>query len=149
MDSTSRSDLPSKIVMRDNTEDMSVEAGWRVDVTPLILGLETSVHFAVTQGEIHALVETSVNDAMLVAVDSNGWVYSLNNLLSSPKDWGWFRIMTVDTAIGAVGLVVDEGQGPPTLVVVVELEPTAKPEWAAPCSEPILPRRTYLSHLRQ
>ena len=44
--------------------------------------------------------------------------------------------MTVDTAIGAVGLVVDEGQGPPTLVVVVELEPTAKPEWAAPCSEP-------------
>ena len=23
---------------------MSVEAGWRVDVTPLILGLETSVH---------------------------------------------------------------------------------------------------------
>ena len=94
MDSTSRSDLPSKIVMRDNTEgfnqrmDFALRDGkvygrfqsenqWRHIDTPSCL-----------DGHISAI---SVNDAMLVAVDSNGWVYSLNNLLSSPKDWGWFR----------------------------------------------------------
>jgi hypothetical protein len=36
---------------------------------------------------------------MLAAVDSNGWVYSLNNLLSSPKDWGWFRAVDVTPLI--------------------------------------------------
>ena len=94
MDSTSRSDLPSKIVMRDNTEgfnqrmDFALRDGkvygrfqsenqWRHIDTPSCL-----------DGHISAI---SVNDAMLAAVDSNGWVYSLNNLLSSPKDWGWFR----------------------------------------------------------
>ena len=91
MDSTSRSDLPSKIVMRDNTEgfnqrmDFALRDGkvygrfqsenqWRHIDTPSCL-----------DGHISAI---SVNDAMLAAVDSNGWVYSLNNLLSSPKDWG-------------------------------------------------------------
>ena len=94
MDPTGRSDLPDKVVMRDNTEgfnqrmDFALRNGkvygrfqsenqWRHIDTPSCL-----------DGQISAI---SVNDAMLVAVDSSGWVYTLNNLLSSPKDWGWFR----------------------------------------------------------
>lgn len=94
MGSANRPDLPSKVVMRDNNEgfnqrmDFALRDGkvygrfqsenqWRhVDTPPCL------------DGQISAI---SVNDAMLVAVDSNGWVYTLNNLLSSPKDWGWFR----------------------------------------------------------
>lgn len=94
MGSANRPDLPSKVVMRDNNEgfnqrmDFALRDGkvygrfqsenqWRhVDTPPCL------------DGQILAI---SVNDAMLVAVDSNGWVYTLNNLLSSPKDWGWFR----------------------------------------------------------
>ena len=81
MDPTGRSDLPDKVVMRDNTEgfnqrmDFALRDGkvygrfqsenqWRHIDTPSCL-----------DGHISAI---SVNDAMLVAVDSNGWVYSLS-----------------------------------------------------------------------
>lgn len=94
MAATNRTDLPAKVVMRDNHEsfnqrmDFALRDGkvygrfqsekqWRHIATPSCL-----------DGQITAI---SVNDAMLAAVDSDGWVYTLNNLLSSPKDWGWFR----------------------------------------------------------
>lgn len=68
---------------------MSVEAGWRVDVTPLILGLETSVHFAVTQGEIHALVETLgvvTHHNLAGQIGAAGGIHSLPTV-SSPVWW--------------------------------------------------------------
>ncbi|WP_327142042.1 hypothetical protein [Nocardia sp. NBC_01327] len=35
------------------------------------------------------IVATSVDSNMLVAVDRNGWIYSLDNLLSGPLLWNW------------------------------------------------------------
>ncbi|GAA3036526.1 hypothetical protein GCM10010528_16510 [Gordonia defluvii] len=38
------------------------------------------------------IVGVSVNNNMLVALDRNGWIYSLDNLLSAPVTWNWTRL---------------------------------------------------------
>ncbi|MFD4369916.1 hypothetical protein [Rhodococcus sp. NPDC058521] len=38
-----------------------------------------------------AIVAMSVDSNMLVALDSDGWIYSLDNLLSGPALWNWTR----------------------------------------------------------
>ncbi|WP_228460633.1 hypothetical protein [Gordonia crocea] len=38
------------------------------------------------------VVGVSVNNNMLVALDRDGWIYSLDNLLAAPVTWNWTRL---------------------------------------------------------
>lgn len=87
-------DLPQRVDLRDNTQGFNgqIEAAlhhgeifvrrvgeqqWRDLPTPDCL-----------RGEI---AEISLNDDALVALDGDGWIYTLSNLQSSPERWGWIR----------------------------------------------------------
>ncbi|MGB3707668.1 hypothetical protein [Gordonia sp. (in: high G+C Gram-positive bacteria)] len=88
--------LPAKVEFRDNTQGFNSRTEavlhdghlyararhsskpWRKVATPGCL-----------DGEIVAI---SVNNNMLVALDKNGFIYSLDNLLSGPMLWNWTRM---------------------------------------------------------
>ncbi|WP_185967172.1 MULTISPECIES: hypothetical protein [unclassified Corynebacterium] len=86
--------LPARIDLRDNTQgfndqlEVALRNGelfvryrdqqqWRQLPTPECL-----------RGKI---VSISLNDDALVALDADGWIYTLSNLQSSPQRWGWIR----------------------------------------------------------
>lgn len=89
-----RQDLPARVTMRDNDESFNQRMDFALRDGRIYARLRSDEQWreiampSCLKGEVTAI---SVNDAMLAAVDANGWVYTLNNLLSSPKDWGWFR----------------------------------------------------------
>ncbi|CEG97989.1 hypothetical protein [Propionibacterium freudenreichii] len=37
------------------------------------------------------VVGISLNEDLLIALDSQGWIYTMGNLLSDPSKWGWVR----------------------------------------------------------
>ena len=86
--------LPEAVWLRDNTQGFNGkievalrdgylyarntgEQDWRVVPTPDCLA-----------GEIASI---SINEDALVALDADGWMYTLSNLLSSPSRWGWIH----------------------------------------------------------
>ncbi|WP_227658925.1 MULTISPECIES: hypothetical protein [unclassified Corynebacterium] len=87
-------ELPQRVDLRDNTQgfngqvEVALRQGllfvrrvgewqWRDLPTPDCL-----------RGEIEGI---SLNDDALVALDREGWIYTLSNLQSSPQRWGWIR----------------------------------------------------------
>ncbi|WPF68088.1 hypothetical protein [Corynebacterium sp. 21KM1197] len=92
--SAPQGELPQRVDLRDNTQGFNAqievalhqgalfarrvgEQQWRDLPTPDCL-----------RGEI---VSISLNDDALVALDGDGWMYTLSNLQSSPDRWGWIR----------------------------------------------------------
>ena len=76
-------------VIGGDCRDLPVEAGRGGNVTPLLLGLETSVHLAVAQGKVHALVEALVvvsHDDFCGKVGAVGGGHLLPSL-GSPVRW--------------------------------------------------------------
>ncbi len=88
-------DLPSRVDFRDNTQ-----------------GFNGYAEFALADGSLYTrprnsgarwgkaptpdcldghIVSVSVDSNMAVALDSDGWIYSLDNLLSGPLLWNWTR----------------------------------------------------------
>lgn len=88
--------LPRTVELRDNTQ-----------------GFNSKVEVALVRGHLYArprhsagtwrkvatpgcldghIVATSVNNNMLVALDKNGFIYSLDNLLAGPLLWNWTRL---------------------------------------------------------
>ncbi|NLE80358.1 MAG: hypothetical protein GX610_12385 [Rhodococcus sp.] len=59
------------------TRPRGSDAPWRKVNTPGCL-----------DGHIAAI---SVDGNMVVALDGNGWIYSLDNVLSGPMVWNWTR----------------------------------------------------------
>lgn len=69
------------IVLRDGslfTRPRGAHAGWRKVATPGCL-----------EGNV---VSMSLDNNLLVALDKNGWIYSLDNVLSAPASWNWSRL---------------------------------------------------------
>lgn len=91
---TTLTGLPDRVDLRDSTQgfNQKVEVAladgrlavrhpgdpqWRDMPTPDCLA-----------GKIRGI---SVNDDALVALDDDGWIYTMSNLQSSPDRWGWVR----------------------------------------------------------
>lgn len=86
--------LPTRVDLRDNTQ-----------------GFNGQVEVALRDGSLHVrrigfsqwrdlptpdclnshIVGMSINDDALIALDADGWIYTLSNLQSSPSKWGWVR----------------------------------------------------------
>ncbi|WP_018117673.1 hypothetical protein [Corynebacterium mastitidis] len=92
--SPNQESLPRRVDLRDNTQGFNEqvevalregslvvrrvgETQWRDLPTPECL-----------RGQIAGI---SLNDDALVALDADGWMYTLSNLQSSPDRWGWIR----------------------------------------------------------
>ncbi|KQB85056.1 hypothetical protein [Corynebacterium oculi] len=92
--SARQQDLPPRVDLRDNTQ------GFNGQIEAVLRGGELFVRRTGEQqwrdlptpdclrGEI---VGISLNDDALVALDGDGWIYTLSNLQSSPERWGWIR----------------------------------------------------------
>lgn len=96
--------LPETVHFRDNTQgynkliDVALESGslyarrhddelWRNVPTPDCL-----------RGNITAI---SIDGDALLALDKDGWIYTLSNLLSSPRKWGWIRAWGTPVWLGS------------------------------------------------
>lgn len=88
-------DLPERVDFRDNTQGFNSE----VDAVLRNGSVYVRPHnFDGAWRKVHTpdcldggIVGISVDNNMLVALDANGWIYSLDNLLSGPMLWNWSR----------------------------------------------------------
>lgn len=92
-------------------EELQEALPQRVDLRDTTQGFNEKVEVALREGQLYVrhvgdpqwrelptpdclagtLVGVSVNEDALVALDADGWIYTLSNLLSSPDRWGWIR----------------------------------------------------------
>ncbi|MEZ5323315.1 MAG: hypothetical protein R2698_14815 [Microthrixaceae bacterium] len=88
-------ELPSRVDLRDNRQGFNgyaefVLAGGSLYTRPHNSGARW--HKAPTPECLDGrIVAISVDSNMAVALDSAGWIYSLDNLLSGPMLWNWTR----------------------------------------------------------
>ena len=87
--------LPARVDFRDNTQGFNSYAEFALAAGSLYTrprhsgGLWRKVP---TPGCLDGrIVSVSVDSNMAVALDSRGWIYSLDNLLSGPLLWNWTR----------------------------------------------------------
>lgn len=89
-----RDDLPEKVIFRSNTEgfNQKIEVALRGgELFARTIGDSTWRCVPTPNGLRGNIRGISINEDALIAVDSEGWMYTLSNLLSSPSRWGWIR----------------------------------------------------------
>lgn len=87
--------LPSRVDLRDNTSGFNSYAEFALADGSLYTRPRNSASTwrkAPTPGCLDGhIVAVSVDSNMAVVLDSDGWIYSLDNLLSGPLLWSWTR----------------------------------------------------------
>lgn len=87
-------DLPERIDLRDNHQGFNEKIDVALHEGSLMVrhrGEEQWRHLSTPDCLDGNIVSMSINGDSLIALDKDGWMYTLSNLLSSPARWGWIR----------------------------------------------------------